>query len=258
MLGLHRAGSTLTEQILSSHSQIEGTRELPYMLRIGRDFGGLGPRGQERGLIADLLRDLSPEESADLGQTYLDLSQPERLTDRPHFIDKMPANWMYTGLIHLILPNAKIIDIRRKPMAAGFALFKMNFGEGVGHSYNQEDIARYYRAYADLMAHFDAVLPGRVHHIQYETLVEDTETEIRSLIDYCGLPFEEGCLRYWETERAVQTPSSEQVRKPIFKDAVEQWHNYAEWLGPMRAAFGDLIATDSEGPGQAALVKAEE
>lgn len=258
ILGLHRAGSTLTEQILASHSQIEGTRELPYMLRIGRDFGGLGPRGQERGLIADMLRDLSPEECYGLGQTYLDLSRPERMTERPLFIDKMPANWMYTGLIHLFMPKAKIIDIRRKPMAAGFALFKMNFGQGVNHSYAQEDIARYYRAYADLMTHFDEVLPGRVHHIQYETLVEDTEAEIRRLIDYCGLPFEEGCLRYWETERAIQTPSSEQVRQPIFKGAVDQWTHYAEWLSPMRAAFGDLIATDSEGSGQPALIEAGE
>lgn len=258
VLGLHRAGSTLTEQILASHSQIEGTRELPHMLRVGRDFGGLGPRGQERRLIGDLLRDLSPEECADLGKHYLDLSHPDRLTESPHFIDKMPANWIYAGLIHLILPNAKIIDIRRKPMAAGFALFKMNFGQGVDHSYDQVDIARYYRAYADLMAHFDAVLPGRVHHIQYETLIENTEAEIHRLIDYCGLPFEEGCLRYWETERAIQTPSSEQVRQPIFKGAVDQWTHYAEWLGPMRAAFGDLIATDSEGPGQSALVKAGE
>lgn len=256
VLGLHRAGSTLTEQILASHSQIEGTRELPYMLRIGRDFGGLGPRGQERGLIVDLLRDLSANECAKLGQSYLDLSRPERLTDRPHFIDKMPANWMYTGLIHLILPNAKIIDIRRKPMAAGFALFKMNFGQGVGHSYDQQHIARYYRAYADLMAHFDAVLPGRVHHIQYETLVEDTDAEIRRLIDYCGLPFEEGCLRYWETERAVQTPSSEQVRQPIYKSAVDQWMHYAEWLEPMRAAFGDLISADGSASGLPASARA--
>lgn len=256
VLGLHRAGSTLTEQILASHSQIEGTRELPYMLQIGRDFGGLGPRGQERGLIADLLRDLSLEECADRGQTYLELSRSERLMDRPIFIDKMPANWMYAGLIHLILPNAKIIDIRRKPMAAGFALFKMNFGKGVDHSYSQEDIARYYRAYANLMAHFDEVLPGRVHHIQYETLVENTEAEIRRVIDYCGLPFEEGCLRYWETERAIQTPSSEQVRKPIFKGAVDQWTHYAPWLEPMRMAFGDLITADEAELNRPALARA--
>jgi hypothetical protein len=148
---------------------------------------------------------------------------------------------MYTGLIHLMLPHAKIIDIRRKPMAAGFALFKVNFGRSVNHSYDQRDIARYYRAYADLMAHFDGVLPGRVHHMQYETLVAHTEDEIRRLLAYCGLPFEEGCLRYWETERAVQTPSSEQVRQPIYKGSVDVWTHYAEWLGPMREAFGDLV-----------------
>lgn len=241
VLGMHRAGSTLIEQILASHSQIEGTRELPNMLLIGREFGGLGVRNQEGRLIADLLRDLNSLESVDLGETYLKLCAPERHTGRPLFIDKMPANWIYTGLIHLVLPKAKIIDIRRKPMAAGFALFKMNFGQGVDHSYEQSDIARYYRAYTDLMAHFDEVLPNRVHRIQYEELVEDTETVIRRLIDYCDLPFEGQCLNYWKTERAIQTPSSEQVRQPIFKAAVDQWMHYAEWLEPMKEAFGDLI-----------------
>lgn len=240
VLGLHRAGSTLVEQILASHSAIEGTRELPHLLRIGRDFGGLGARGQPQPLNAELLADLGGPEFAGLGQQYLGLCAAERSTQRPQFVDKMPANWLYVGLIHLMLPNAKIIDIRRAPMAAGFALFKMNFGRGVEHAYDQRDIARYYRAYADLMAHFDAVLPGRVHHIQYETLVEDTETEIRRLIDYCGLPFEDACLRYWETERAIQTPSSEQVRRPIYTGAVEQWRHYEPWLGPMREAFGEL------------------
>lgn len=238
VVGLHRAGSTLTEQILASHSQIEGTRELPDLLRIGRDFGGIAPGGQEIGLNGNLLRDLTADECALLGQQFLETTRSERRTERPFFIDKMPANWMYVGLIHLILPNAKIIDIRRHPMAAGFALFKMNFGRGVDHSYEQRDIARYYRAYADLMAHFDDVLPGRIHHLKYEQLVDDTEAEIRRLIDYCDLPFEEQCLRYWETDRAVQTPSSEQVRKPIFKDAVDQWRNYEPWLGPMRDVFG--------------------
>uniref|UniRef100_UPI002600107F sulfotransferase n=1 Tax=uncultured Thiohalocapsa sp. TaxID=768990 RepID=UPI002600107F len=244
VVGLHRAGSTLTEQILSSHSQIEGTRELPDLLRIGRDFGGLGPGGQEASLNKRLLADLDAEECAALGQKFLDSTRAERRTDRPYFIDKMPANWMYAGLIHLILPNAKIIDIRRKPMAAGFALFKMNFGRGVDHSYDQKDIARYYRAYTELMAHFDEVLPGRIHHLQYEALVDTTDAEIRRLLDYCDLPFEEQCLRYWETERAVQTPSSEQVRKPIFKDAVEQWRNYAEWLGPMQEIFAQMPVED--------------
>ena len=244
VLGMHRAGSTLVEQILSSHSAIEGTRELPHLLRIGRDFGGIGPRGRDRGLNAGLLRDLGGEELARLGAQYLELSAPDRHTARPLFVDKMPANWMYAGLIHLILPNARIVDIRRAPMAAGFALFKMNFGRGVDHSYDQRDIARYYRAYVDLMDHFRTVLPGRVHLIRYEDLVENTDAEIRRLIDYCGLPFEESCLRYWETDRAIQTPSSEQVRQPIFKSAVEQWRNYEPWLGPMKEAFGDLLAAD--------------
>jgi len=237
IVGLHRAGSTLTEQILASHSQVEGTRELPHLLRIGRDFGGVGVAGGEQGLQRLLLADLTPVEWAALGAQYLQTTRHERQTPRPRFTDKMPANWMYTGLIHLMLPNAKIIDIRRKPMAAGFALFKMNFGRGVDHSYDQEDIARYYVAYADLMAHFDAVLPGRVHHLQYENLVQNTEEEIRRLIDYCALPFEASCLRYWETERAVQTPSSEQVRQPIFSSSVEQWRHYEPWLGPMKQVF---------------------
>lgn len=251
VLGLHRAGSTLTEQILASHSQVEGTRELPHMLRIGNAFGGESRHVQEdaaakddhrQRLNAGMLRDLTAPECAARGRSYLVAARADRLTPRPLFVDKMPANWMYTGLIHLLLPNAKIIDIRREPMAAGFALFKMNFGKGVDHSYDQQDIARYYRAYADLMAHFDTVLPGRVHHMRYEALVADTEAEIRRLIDYCGLPFEDGCLRYWETERAVQTPSSEQVRRPIYSSAVEQWRHYEPWLGPMKAAFGPLVA----------------
>ena len=241
VLGLHRAGSTLTEQILASHSLVEGTRELPDMLRVGREFGGPGPRGTERSFNPALLADLGPAEWVKLGQQYLDTTRSARKTGRPMFIDKMPANWMHTGLIHLMLPNAKIIDIRRQPMAAGFALFKMNFGRGVDHSYDQRDIARYYRAYADLMAHLDAVLPGRVHHLQYEDLVENTEDEIRRLLAYCDLPFEARCLRYWETERAVQTPSSEQVRQPIYKGSVDVWTHYAEWLGPLREALGDLV-----------------
>lgn len=245
VLGLHRAGSTLTEQILASHSQIEGTRELADMLQIGRYFGRINGRSNGAVFNGELLSRLFPQELFQLGQTYLNTSRLSRLTDRPFFVDKMPGNWMFTGLIHAILPNAKIIDIRRKPMAAGFALFKMNFGKGVDHSYDQVEIARYYQAYADLMMHFDAVLPGRVHHIQYETLVEDPETEIRRLIDYCDLPFEDACLRYWETDRAILTPSSEQVRTPIFKTALDQWMHYAEWLEPMRQAFGELAGHEN-------------
>ena len=235
IVGLHRAGSTLTEQILSSHSLIEGTRELSDMLEIGRHFGSAGRDGTQN--MQRLLADISADELAALGATYMEAVRSERKTDRPFFIDKMPGNWMYAGLIPLILPKAKIIDIRRKPMAAGFALFKMNFGGGVDHSYDQKAIAGYYNAYAGFMDHLDDVLPGRIHHIQYERLVSDTEAEIRRLIDYCDVPFEAECLRYWETDRAVQTPSSEQVRQPIFESAVSQWENYAQWLEPMRAEF---------------------
>jgi tetratricopeptide (TPR) repeat protein/glycosyltransferase involved in cell wall biosynthesis len=238
VLGMHRAGSTLTEQILASHSQIEGTRELPHLLSIGRAFGSVASNDFARPFLAPLLLDVDADEWTKLGEKYLEKCSPERQTNRPLFVDKMPANWMYTGLIHLMLPRAKIIDVRRAPMSAGFALFKMNFGRGVDYSYSQEDIARYYLAYTDLMAHFDQVLPGRVHHLSYESLVENTDQEIKRLIDYCGLPFEDNCLRYWETERAVQTPSSEQVRKPIYKEAMAQWKNYEPWLGPMKAAFG--------------------
>lgn len=243
VLGMHRAGSTLTEQILASHSQIEGTRELPYMLRIGKDFGGPRSTDKAQSFHAKMAGDLAAQEWAALGQKYMADSQKERKTDRPLFVDKMPGNWMYAGLIHLMLPQAKIIDVRRAPMSAGFALFKMNFGRGGEYSYSQQDIARYYMAYTDLMAHFDSVLPGRIHHLSYESLVENTDAEIRRLIDYCGLPFEDNCLRYWETERAVQTPSSEQVRKPIYKEAMAQWKNYEPWLGPMKAAFG--LAADA-------------
>ena len=238
VLGMHRAGSTLVEQILASHSQVEGTRELPYMPQLARHFGGMG---MAQALNADLLARLQPGEWGRLGQRYLDLSRGERVTGRPHFIDKMPFNWLHTGLIHLLLPNARIIDVRRRPMAAGFALFKMHFGPGVQYASDQVDIALYYRAYTELMAHFDALLPGRVHRMQYETLVAEPEAEIRRLLDYCGLPFEDPCLRYWETERAIQTPSAEQVRQPIFSSAVEQWTHYAEWLGPMRDAFDYLL-----------------
>src|SRR5690606_9133150 len=149
-----------------------------------------------------------------------------------------PNNFLYTGFIHLILPNARIIDVRRHPMACGLSLFKLLFGHGQHFAYSLEDIGRYYRDYVDLMAHFDAVLPGRVHRVHYEALVNDTETEVRRLLDYCGLPFESGCLEFFRTERPVATPSSEQVRSPIFREGIDHWRNYEEWLEPLRAALG--------------------
>ena len=237
IIGLHRAGSTLTEQILSSHSQVEGTRELPDLLRMGRDFVNTGTKNSPKGINTTLLAALTSSEWQQLGQDYIESTRVERHTKRPLFIDKMPANWMHAGLIQLMLPNARIIDVRRKPMAAGFALFKMNFGKGVEHAYSQSDIARYYLAYTDLMAHFDVVLPKRIYHLQYENLVANTDDEITALLNYCDIPFESQCLQFWQTDRAVQTPSSEQVRQPIYQHASDQWSHYAPWLGEMQTIF---------------------
>src|SRR6185437_15474253 len=165
-----------------------------------------------------------------------------RRMSRPYFVDKMPNNFLHTGLIHLILPNAKIVDARRHPMAACFSGFKQHFARGQGFSYGLTDIGRYYADYVSLMDHFDEVLPGRVHRVLYERLVDEPEREIRHLLHYCGLPFEENCLRFHENERSVRTASSEQVRQPIFRDGLEQWRNYEQWLGPLKSALGPVLA----------------
>jgi hypothetical protein len=161
-----------------------------------------------------------------------------RQTARPHFIDKTPGNWLHAGLIHLILPGAKIIDIRRQPMAAGFAAFKQYFAQGHEFTNDLQDIGKYYLDYVALMADFDAVLPGRVHHVQYESLVTQTEAEIRKLLAYCGLPFEPACLRFWETAREIRTPSAEQVRQPIYAAGLEHWRHFEPWLSPLREIVG--------------------
>jgi hypothetical protein len=178
---------------------------------------------------------------AALGREYLERTRIQRKTSRPFFIDKMPNNFAHVGLIHLILPNAKIIDARRHPMGNCFSAYKQHFARGQTFSYELGELGRYWRDYADLMAHFDDVLPGRVHRVFYERMVGDTEHEIRRLLAYCGLPFEEACLRFNETQRAVRTASSEQVRQPIFSDAVEQWRNYEQWLQPLRDALGPAV-----------------
>jgi hypothetical protein len=166
----------------------------------------------------------------------------------PYFIDKMPNNWLHVGLIQLMLPNARIIDARRHPLSCCFSNFKQHFARGQNFTYSIEDIGRYYTRYVELMAHFDAVLPGRVHRVVYERMVDDTEGEVRRLLDYCGLPFEESCLRFYENDRAVRTASSEQVRRPIFRDAVDQWRNYARWLGPLEATLGATLAAYPDAP----------
>ena len=240
IVGLPRAGSTLIEQILSSHSQVEGTMELPEVTSITRMLRGQGDADSTMpyhavlaGLDADALRAL--------GERYLAHTRIQRKTAAPLFIDKMPNNFMHIGLIHLMLPNATIIDARRHPLACCFSGFKQHFARGQSFSYSLDDMGRYYRDYVALMAHFDAVLPGRVHRVFYERMVEDTEGEVRRLLDHCGLPFEESCLRFFENARPVRTASSEQVRQPIYREGVDHWQHYAPWLATLEQALGAVL-----------------
>lgn len=244
IVGLPRSGSTLVEQILSSHSQVEGTMELPDIVALVREITRDGERSgsrADRSRYPGVLADLDPDRLRQLGERYLDSTSVQRKTDAPHFIDKLPNNWQHVGLIHLMLPNARIIDARRHPMSCGFSVFKQHFARGQHFSYRLEDIGRYYRDYVAFMAHVHDVLPGRVHRVDYESIVADTETEVRRLLAYCGLPFEQSCLRFHENERAVRTPSAEQVRRPIYRESLDQWRNYERWLGPLAEALGPVL-----------------
>ncbi|HET7201899.1 MAG TPA: sulfotransferase [Steroidobacteraceae bacterium] len=240
IVGLPRAGSTLVEQILSSHSAVEGTMELPDVVGIVGQLSGR-TRRSDASAYPDVLASLSPEELRALGARYLEQTRIQRRTSAPYFIDKLPNNWAHAGLIHLMLPHAKIIDARRHPLSCCFSGFKQHFARGQAFTYSLDDLGRYYRDYVDLMAHFDRVLPGRIHRVIYERMVEDTEGEVRRLLDYCGLPFEPRCLRFYENERAVRTPSSEQVRQPIYRQGVDQWRHYDNWLGPLRQVLGSIV-----------------
>jgi len=240
IIGLPRAGSTLLEQILSSHSQVEGTRELPDVPALALELGVRETPGVPPAYPQSVAH-LSNAELTRLGARYLAQTLPNRLGGKPRFIDKMPSNFMHLGLIQLMLPRARIIDARRSPLACCFSNFKQHFQSGVWFTYNLEDLGRYYRDYVHLMAHFDTVLPGRVHRVNYETLVADLEGEVRRLLDYCGLPFEDQCLRFHETRRVVQTASSEQVRQPLYAQGVDQWRNYEPWLGKLKEALGDVL-----------------
>ncbi len=239
VVGLPRSGSTLLEQILASHSQVEGTQELQDIIGISRKLADKN-RANPSGKYPEILADLSREQYRELGAQYLESTRIHR-SDAPVFIDKMPNNFRHIGLIHLILPNSKIIDARRHPMACCFSGFKQLFAHGQTFTYRLEDIGKYYRDYIRLMDHWDAVLPGRVWRVQYEEMVTDTEAQIRALLDYCGLEFEEQCLRFYETERAVRTPSSEQVRKPIYTEGLEQWRNFETYLDPLKEALGPEV-----------------
>ncbi|MGD9965805.1 MAG: sulfotransferase [Hyphomonadaceae bacterium] len=241
IIGLPRSGSTLVEQILASHSLVEGTMELLDLQNLARGLGA--------GLDAlEALAALDAEARAALGRSYLDSTRSRRKLDRPFFIDKMPNNWMHVGLIQLVLPNAKIVDARRHPMACGWSCFRQHFPLGQAFSYDLADIGRYYADYVRLMAHYDGVLPGRVHRVIHEHLVADPETQIRALLDHCGLPFEAQCLRPHETKRPVHTASAEQVRQPISAKGLEEWRAFEPHLGELRDALGAVLDAYPAGP----------
>jgi tetratricopeptide (TPR) repeat protein len=244
VLGMQRSGSTLVEQILGNHSQVEALGELPLIIMLGeRDlkekFGIEYPRG---------MGSIAPDDLRALGEKYCDLASRKRRTAKPFFVDKCPYNFLYVGLIRLMLPNARIIDVRRHPMACCFANFTMNFQFGPPISYKQAEIGRFYADYVKLMAHFDRVQPGKICRVIYERLVADLETEVRRMLDYLELPFEQSCLEFFKSDRSFNSISSEQVRNPIFKEGVERWRNYEPWLGPLKSALGPVLDSWAETP----------
>ncbi|MDB5739173.1 MAG: sulfotransferase [Alphaproteobacteria bacterium] len=239
ILGLPRSGSTLLEQILASHSLVEGTQELSEIPRIALELQGREP-DLDNPRYPAALESLTQADCAALGARYLAETQVYR-GGKPFFIDKMPNNFRHVGLIQLMLPNARIIDARREPIACCFSNFKQLFAHGQEFTYSLEDIARYYRTYLDLMRHWDVALPGRVLRVQHEDVVADLEGSVRRLLVHCGLPFEQACIDFHNTRRSVRTPSSEQVRQPIFRDSLEQWKRYEPWLGPLKDTLGDAL-----------------
>jgi tetratricopeptide (TPR) repeat protein len=236
IVGLPRSGTTLLEQILASHSLVEPTTELQCLETIVRDL-----QHRHGKPYPELMPTLSVQQVTDAGDEYIARAGTYRKLNRPFFTDKMPNNFSYLGMILTALPNAKIIDARRHPLGSGFAIFKHYFLDAYSFAFDLASIGRYYRNYVALMAHFDTVQPGRVHRVTYESLVAAPEQEIRKLLDFCGLPFEEPCLNFHDSKRAVNTPSSEQVRQPIAADAADLWRHYERWLDPLKSALGDVL-----------------
>ena len=235
VVGLPRSGSTLLEQILASHSKVEGTMELADIPRMVLELQGREPDNDDP-RYPRVLKELKPEEFLRLGQQYINDTRVYR-AGKPRFIDKMPNNFRHLGLIHLILPNAKIIDARRNAMACCFSNFKQLFASGQEFTYGLEDIGRYYRTYVELMAHWDEALPGKVLRVEHEDVVDDLEANVRRILDFCGLEFEPQCVEFYKTERSIRTASSEQVRQPIFKEGIDQWRNFEPWLAPLKQAL---------------------
>jgi len=235
IVGLPRAGSTLLEQILASHSEVEGTMELADVSRLATEINGREPHDASA-KYPQVLTGLTALEVRRFGEKFIADTQVYR-TGKRFFIDKMPNNFRHLGLIHLILPNARIIDARREPMACCFSNFKQLFASGQEFTYSLEDLGRYFRAYVELMAHWEAVLPGKILRVQHESVVLDLEGNVRRMLDFCGLDFEPQCVEFYKTERSVPTPSSEQVRRPIFREGLDQWRNYEPWLSPLTSAL---------------------
>ena len=240
IVGLPRAGSTLIEQILASHSQVDGTLELPNILALSHRLRGR-KRVSDRTFYPRILHDLDAGKLRELGEDYLENTRIHR-QGAAFFTDKMPNNFRHIALIKLILPNAKIIDARRGAMACCFSGFKQLFAEGQEFTYGLEEIGRYYKAYVRLMDHWDTVLPGQILRVHHEDVVDDVETQVRRILDFCGLPFEQACVDFHTTKRAVRTASSEQVRQPIYKDGVDQWRHFEPWLAPLKDALGPELA----------------
>ena len=239
IVGLPRSGSTLLEQILASHSQVDGTMELPNMLALAQKLR----RGERMSAVnhyPGILKELTAEQFIEFGEKFIDETRVHR-GSAPFFIDKMPNNFRHVGLIKLMLPNAKIIDARRHPMGSCFSGFKQLFAEGQEFTYGLKEVGTYYRDYVDLMDHWDKVFPGQVLRVQYEEVVADLDTQVRRILDYCGLEFEESCINFHETDRSVRTPSSEQVRQPIYQSGVEQWKNFESNLDPLKQALGPVL-----------------
>jgi tetratricopeptide (TPR) repeat protein len=245
IVGLPRAGSTLLEQILASHSKVEGTSELPNILRLVSELQGREPESASP-RYPQILANLNADDFRRHGEKYIADTRVYR-RGNPRFIDKMPNNFRHVGLIHLVLPNARIIDARREPMACCFSNFKQLFAAGQEFTYSIDDIARYYAIYERLMRHWDTVLPGKVLRIQHEDVVDDLEGNVRRILDFCGLDFEPACLEYYKTERSVRTASSEQVRRPIYKEGLDQWRCFEPWLAPLKSALGALVPQSDEG-----------
>ena len=240
IVGLPRSGSTLLEQMLASHSQVEGTHELPEVPAIVFDLES-DPKLAAHGRYPEVLAALGREDFDRFAERYLARTQIHRALGKPRFVDKMLANFGHLGLVHLMFPRAAIIETRRHPLGGGFSCYKQLFAGGHSFSYDLQELGRYIRDYVSLMEHIDAVLPGRVHRVYYERMIADPEQELRRLLDYCGLPYEAQCLRFHENPRVVQTISSEQVRRPLYTHAVDQWRRYEPWLGPLKAALGDVL-----------------